>query len=33
MPEAGSCHPIYKRVLLKLSGDAMRGSLDFGIDH
>jgi len=32
MPEAGSCHPIYKRVLLKLSGDAMRGSLDFGID-
>ena len=32
MPDAPGCKPIYKRVLLKVSGDAMRGSLESGID-
>ncbi len=32
MADDASGKPIYKRVLLKLSGDAMRGRLDFGID-
>jgi len=32
MAEGEGGKPIYKRVLLKLSGDAMRGSFEFGID-
>ena len=32
MPEDASGNPIYERVLLKLSGDAMRGTREFGID-
>jgi len=32
MPKSSSTQPRYKRVLLKLSGEALMGELDFGID-
>ncbi len=32
MPKSSKTQPRYKRVLLKLSGEALMGELDFGID-
>ena len=32
MPQAEKKHPIYKRILLKLSGEALMGEYQYGID-